>query len=77
MLCGLARSIIFFIMRAPDVDVDVSGKQEQAYSPSLPYSKTGIRNNLIQLLVYYTSGSGSLNFGMIIINYFLVTPKFR
>jgi len=35
-----------------------------------------IRNNLILLLADYTSASGSLNSGMIIINYFLVTPKF-
>jgi len=51
-------------------------RRRVASLPISSISRTSIRNNLIQLLVYYTSASGSLNFGMIIISYFLVTPKF-
>ena len=57
-------------------DVDVRGKRAQACSLfARLFNTTNIRNNLIQLLLYDTLASGSLNFGMIIINYFLVTPK--
>ena len=53
-------------------------KYEHRRVASLPTSSIVNCNKLtlIQLLVNYTSASSSMNFGMIIIKYILVTPKF-
>jgi len=57
----------------------VDDKHERRRVASLPVSsifKNCNKLTLKQYLVHYTSVSGSLKFGMIIIIYFLVAPKF-
>ena len=62
-----------------DLDLDVEEIYGRRHVASLPASSIFQKYDTItakQLLIHYTSTSGSLNFGMIIVYYFLVAPKF-